>query len=548
MAFRHILILLATLVSAAPAAAQTVVTSPGPDAGAGNVNVSVYRDPNRSGGGEVNLGYLQGFALITETRTIRIPLGESTIRFEGVADGMIAVSAVATGLPGGVVQKNRDAALLSPASLVDGSLGNRVKLRRTNRVTGKMVEEDAVIRTGPGGRVIFETAAGFEAMRCSGLPETLTFDGVPDGLSAKPTLSVTTRSDRAVEAKVTLTYLATGFDWAANYVATLNLDGKTLSLFAWLTLANSNSASFKDAQLLAIAGTLNKEADYDELVEEAPPPQLNLSCYPLSSGKNGLPQNVQTYDYENDLAQRRQMEPMALPAPPAPMMESASPITVVSGERIARQEDLGDLKLYRVPMRVTIAANSQKQVALLQKPTVQYQRIYEGGYRAGYSGSGVIPVILRMQNEEKDGLGLPLPSGGFAVFEASGERILLAGEEALRDHAVKEKVEVRVGESTAVQYRQRFIDGEQPDQQIRMQPGGIGGRFELRISNAKPYPVDVEWDLYAADAGYVLSKLSAKLRRKDGEDTWFVRVPANGEAVLTYHLKRLKPKPTAPKK
>ncbi len=59
-------------------------------------------------------------------------------------------------------------------------------------------------------------------MRCTGLAETVTYDRVPPGLSAKPTLSVRVRSERPAEATVTLSYLATGFDWQANYVAELS--------------------------------------------------------------------------------------------------------------------------------------------------------------------------------------------------------------------------------------------------------------------------------------------------------------------------------------
>src|SRR3546814_3000232 len=54
--------------------------------------------------------------------------------------------------------------------------------------------------------VVLQTADGFEGLRCSGLPETLAYDSIPAGLSAKPTLSVTTRSPEATTADVTLTY------------------------------------------------------------------------------------------------------------------------------------------------------------------------------------------------------------------------------------------------------------------------------------------------------------------------------------------------------
>src|SRR3546814_16039607 len=84
-------------VSARSAHAQIETTSSGPD----STSVTVYRDPSR-GEGNINLDWLNGFALITEHRRIAVPAGESIIRFEGVENGMIEVSAVVTGLPGGV--------------------------------------------------------------------------------------------------------------------------------------------------------------------------------------------------------------------------------------------------------------------------------------------------------------------------------------------------------------------------------------------------------------------------------------------------------------
>ena len=41
---------------------------------------------------------------------------------------MVGVSAIVTGLPGGTIEKNRNAELLSPAALVNGALGNRVTI------------------------------------------------------------------------------------------------------------------------------------------------------------------------------------------------------------------------------------------------------------------------------------------------------------------------------------------------------------------------------------------------------------------------------------
>src|SRR3546814_10251014 len=89
-----------------------------------------------------------------------------------------------------------------------------------------------------------------------------------------------------LRATVTLTYLSTGFDWASNYVARVREDGKTLDLFAWLTVANSNGESFADAGLAAIAGTLNKVSDFEELAERPRTPPLHLRCFPTGSGRS----------------------------------------------------------------------------------------------------------------------------------------------------------------------------------------------------------------------------------------------------------------------
>lgn len=507
------------ILAASPAAAQSVVTSAAPD----KVSVSVFRDPNRDEGGEIDRDWLNGFALISETRTIDLPAGDVRLRFEGVAEGMVAVSAIVTGLPGGVAQKNRDAALLSPASLLDGSLGNRVHIRRTDRATGKVSEEEAIIRSGPEGAVILQTPAGYESLRCTGLPESLVYDGVPAGLTAKPTLSVTTRSPTAQRAAVTLTYLSTGFDWASNYVARVGSDGKTLDLFAWLTVANSNGESFADANMSVLAGTPNIQQDFDELVAVPPQPRLNLTCFPLGSGRGGVPLPPPPpspapggYAEESDgddiivTAQRRAM-PSAMPVA----------ISVVS---TAQLENLGDLKLYRVPFPVTVAANGQKQVALLVKDRVPFETIYR--YRTDPEDGTFATsteILLRMQNKEGGGLGIPLPSGQVAVFEQAQGRELLAGEGMMRDHAVGEKVDLVIGESSQVLVTlENFAPPKKREQDHR-----------VVVTNANPFAVTFEIGFDADDTGKLAPRLR-KLPRKDGLPTWTVRVPANATRTLDY--------------
>jgi hypothetical protein len=505
-------------ISTTPVTAQTSITSPGPEV----VSVTIYRDPNRSEGGEINLRYLSGFALITETRTVTVPAGQADIRFEGVAGGIIPVSAIVTGLPGGVVQKNRDARLLSPAALVDGSYGKIVHLKRTNRKTGKISEENAEIVSGPAGGVILKTRNGIEALGCAGLPESLKYDDVPAGLTAKPTLSVTTRSPRAATATVQLSYLASGFDWAANYVARVNPGGKTLDLFAWLTLANSNGESFVHANTQAVAGSVNRDSAAKTLEQSPPQQQLTLQCWPQDITSTHPGWSIERLEAE--LLGRGDAMFVGVQSAPMPVSALDSELIVTARKAmVAKQEELGDLKLYRIPEPVTVAANAQKQVALLEKTGVPFDHLYSVRPYARGQSSGPQPtqILVRMRNTIKKGLGIPLPSGTTAFFEPVQGQPMLLGQAPLRDSAVGAEVELTIGSSAQVEWMQTA------------KPTGT----EIMLTNANPAPAMVEVRLQTNEEGEILSP-SVKLGRKDGRPLWAVTVPANGTAKLTYRLKQ----------
>lgn len=520
----------ALLLCAAPGQAQVAVSSAAPDA----VSVTIYR----SDSDELDLDWLEGYALITETRTVDLPAGSSELRFEGVAGGIIPVSAIVSGLPGGVAEKNRDARLLSPGGLVDAALGKRVHIRRTNRATGRVTETEAILRSGPEG-VVLQTAEGIEALACSGLPETLVYDTLPDGLTDKPTLAVRIDSAVAARATLSLSYLATGFDWRANYVVNLGPDGRKLDLFAWLTLANGNDESFAAAQTQAVAGAANREGEEDDDLGDSPvPTELSLRCWPVGTTSDVLPPP---------------------PSPPPPAMEEYAgeegyEEIIVTGSRIperlmsspvaaitAEQEELGDLKLYRIPEPVTVAAHAQKQVALLTRPGVRFERIYSADVAAkGDRDDEPAAILLRLKNDKEMGLGLPLPFGTAAVFEAVDGRPMLVGEMEIADTAVGQELDLRVGESPQVRITQRELEAEQKkgaEGEIKSQ------RFEIEIANANPEPVAVEVLLRLFGERYRLVDASRRLGERNGRHLWLAKVGANKRAKLGYTIKTIEERP-----
>ncbi|HWK41421.1 MAG TPA: hypothetical protein VNR60_05780 [Croceibacterium sp.] len=505
-----------------PAFARETVEASTPSA----LSVTLYRDPDRRPDGEMNRDWPRGFAMITETRQVTLPPGESTIRFTGVAEGMVAVSAIVTGLPGGTIEKNRNADLLSPAALVDGSLGNRVRLTRTDPATGQETVEQAIVRTRADGGIVLQTSQGFEAVRCSGLPERLTFDRVPAGLSAQPVFSINTRDARGGTYTVQLTYLAWGFDWQAHYVAHLEDGGQgdavNMRLMSWLTLLNDNGQSFENAELLVVAGRLNVVSDFDALSDPPVARPLSLTCFPLGSTAAGT---------------RIPAPPPPPPPPPpmaAPMMAQramaleADSIVATGSAMKAVEEALGDLKLYRVPERVTVSAKGLKQVAFLDKDSVEGRLLYKARC-APYDGSDqAIPagILLTTVNDRQHGLGAALPMGGITVFEPSAYGDQLVGEQTLRDYAEGQDIEIPMGESAQVQQQCTVV--AQPE-------GKKWGRISSVLTNANPAPVTVrlvvgapgEWDLRALRG----------TRVKDGETVVELTVPANGRREISWQVR-----------
>ncbi len=510
--------LVTLLLAAAPSVAQTIATSPGPE----QVGVTVYRAPHRAASERMNLDWLNGFALITETRRVSIPAGEVDIRFEGVAGGILPESAIVTGLPGGVVEKNQDAYLLSPASLVDASLGRRVHIRRTSRATGAVREVEAVIRSGSQGAVVLETEGGIEALRCSGLAETIRYDQVPPGLSAKPTLSVRVRSERETGATVTLSYLASGFDWQANYVGELSADGKRLDLFAWLTLANADETGFRNASTQAVAGRLNR-ASTRGIRPRAEP--LRLECWP-SGTTSDVSDHVTAFDVEEIVVTGSRMA-MAPPPPPPPPPPPAPP---PPAEMMARQEELGDLKLYRIPEPVTIAAKSQKQVALLDRNGVKVESIYRQRLYVGDPSPRPVMRVLTTRNRTAEGLGLPLPAGRVVLFSKGRARPVLIGQGSMDDNTVGEDVEIEVGTASAVTAQLTPAPAATSQAPIRAAPG-LPAQWQLTVTNARPEPVRFEAEL---EHGQMKFSSPVQLGRRDGRPLWAVTVPANGSVSLRY--------------
>jgi hypothetical protein len=395
--------------------------------------------------------------------------------------------------------------------LVAAAVGKPLLLTRTNPKTGRVEHLPGTVLSDAEGGVMFRSEQGIEALRCSGLPETLSFDGT-QGLRAHPTLSVRIRASRTLIETATLSYLAHGFDWAADYTATLSPDERSMDLGAWVTLANGNGTGFPEARTQVVAGRVNRESGEVEPIDIGGP--IVANCWPRGSTSD-VPMPLQLDLRSPNPRQRGFMKAAAAPI--------ATGLQEIMGDaRRVQQEQLGDLKLYRIPEPTTLASRQSKQIRLLDRTAVPVVTVYGIELADDENSPGTVGGVpasryLRTMNTEANRLGIPLPSGHVEIFAIRQGRHLLVHESSLRDLAVNEEVEIGLGPS--------------PD--VRVDATGTGRSHRVEISNARAAPIGFELKLRLRDGAHIVDA-NRKVETKDGRPIFRLTLPPHSTAVVRY--------------
>ena len=434
--------------------------------------------------------YADGFGLVTDRRKAVLAKGANSLAFEGVSARMMPSSALlATGDGVRVLERNFEFDLLSPQALLERSVGRTVRVIRTRPDTGEEVVETATVLAAGNGPVL-RIGDRIEIT----VPGRLVFDSVPAGLRAQPTLLIEAESAAAAEAPLELTYLTEGLRWRADYAAELDAAGKTLALGAWASLVNETGVAFADADVQLLAGTVRREGER-----------------PLAAFKGAA-------------------------------MAAAAP-----AEDAMRREAVGDVHLYALPRKATLANNQTKQVALLSAPTVPVTRQYvrqrwigETPERGGAVPTTYRPTIyVKFANAAKSGLGQPLPAGLVRVYQRDSRgRMQFTGEQSIAHTAADEEVALNLGEAVdiGIQYRQTaFTTDGLPERAFETEQ-------QIALTNAKSEPVTVRLAERFPGAAKILSESQTHEAFSGSEATWTVAVPAGGKAMLSYRARVQRPR------
>jgi hypothetical protein len=428
--------------------------------------------------------YNAGLALVHDRRHVGLVGGVNRVAWRDVSANMDPTTALVESdtAPGGVsvLEQNFNFDLLKPSTLLEKYVGRDVTVVHDKKIPGEPDRETArILSTNEG--IVLKYADRIETE----VEGHIVFPSIPDNLRDRPTLVIelNSRLDRAQD--LDLSYLTAGIGWAADYIGVVAPGDDKLDLNGLVTLSNTSGTTYRNARLQLVAGNVN--------VTQPP------------SAKT--------------------MQTIGRAAAPA-----------ADG---FRQENFGDYHLYTLQRPTTIADNQTKQVALLSAHSVPLRKTYELRGSIEYYTSEQpdlgdrIPVGVYFSFENKGGeLGVPLPGGIVRLYKRdSGGASQFLGSDRIDHTPRNERVRLHVGDAFDVTARKRQTDfhtvGKPPREDY-------DSSYEIVLRNAKEAPVDVqvieplpgEWQIVAESARHVKSSSTTA--------TWTIRVPAGGQATLTY--------------
>ncbi len=434
--------------------------------------------------------YNSNIALIRDVRNLTLPSGMFRLKFMDIAATVNPATVHFRSLNDpeklGVIEQNYEYDLLEPAKLLHKYVGKEVTLVRSyqDNNTTKREEIKATLlsdNNGPVWKIGNDIVTGMFA-------ESYRFPEVPANLYDRPTLLMSLENSGAKKQQIEASYLANNLSWNADYVLTVARDDKNADLDGWVTVVNNSGTAFRNARLQLVAGELNR---------------------------------VQ-------------------PPAPMPAMERQMAMNKAAAPQF-QQEAFSEYHLYSLGRKTSVEDKETKQISLLQGSGVPVEKIFVVNGQSYYYRNQQAPgaplkdpvmVYYKFKNEEKAGLGIPLPAGNVRVYQKDSKGgILFAGEDRI-DHTPKdENINIHIGNAFDVVAEHKQTDYKRIDTHTWEM------EFEITLRNHKDAPVTVQvnepiggdWDMLSSTYKYTKTAAFAA--------QFIVPVAKDGTSVLRYRIR-----------
>jgi len=435
--------------------------------------------------------YNSNLALVRDVRQLALPTGAFRLRFMDIAASINPATVHFRSLTEparlGVVEQNYEYDLLDPQKLLQKYVGREVTLVRARQENGttRWEEVKATLladNNGPVWKIGNEIVTGLSA-------ESTRFPELPENLYSRPTLLWWLENTGAGRHRVEASYLAGNMSWSADYVLTVGPADNSAGLDGWVTLVNNSGAAFNNAQLQLVAGDLHR------------------------------------------VMEQYQREPSAVGA----MLERAA-----AAPQFA-QEAFSEYHLYTLGRRTSIFDKESKQISLFNASGIPVEKTFvvEGRqfyYRsAQHPGSPLkdaVKIYFKFKNDQKSGLGMPMPAGVVRVYQADSKGgVLFVGEDRINHTPKDETVSLHIGNAFDVVCERKQTDFKKlSDRLYEME-------FEITLRNHKDTPITVEVN-EPIGGDWEMVQSTHKWTKTDAWAARFqVPVEKDGTSVLRYRVR-----------
>ncbi len=434
--------------------------------------------------------YNSDIALVRDVRTLQVARGTADLQFMDIAATVNPATVHFRSLSEPsrlrVLEQNYEYDLLEPDKLLRKYVGRNVTLIRSRQEDGSTKEEEVTAHlisynSAPVWKIGDEIVTGLHA-------DQIRFPEVPDSLYTRPTLIWTLDNTGSAGHKVEASYLAGKLSWSADYVLTVARDDKAADIDGWVTLTNGSGTAFKNAKLQLVAGDLNRVREVIGRMNE------------------GVGQRLAA-------------------AAEAPMS----------------QEAFSDYHLYTLGRKTTVNNNETKQVSMLggtgfpvqKRYVVEGQRFYyHNTHHPGAPIKDVVQVYYQFKNEEKVGLGMPMPAGTVRVYQADSKGgVQFVGEDRINHTPKDENLNLKIGNAFDVVSERNQTDFE------KIAGSTYEVEFEITVRNHKSSAVVVEVNEPIGGTWRMLRSSHEWTKTAAWAAQFKVPVAADGEAVLKYRVR-----------
>ena len=435
--------------------------------------------------------YNSNIALVRDVRQLQLPSGTFRLKFMDIAatvnPATVHFRSMTEPEKVGVLEQNYEYDLLEPAKLLNKYVGKELTLVRsyTENGTTKHEEIRATLlanNNGPVWKIGNDIVTGIYA-------ESYRFPEVPANLYDRPTLLMSLENSGARKQTIETSYLASNLSWNADYVLTVGRDDKAADLDGWVTLVNNSGTAFHNAKLQLVAGDLNR-----------------------------LPE-----------AGRYRAADMIANAPVA---------KAVGG---FVQENFSEYHLYSLGRRTSVEDKETKQISLLEGSNVPVEKLfvvngqnfyYHNAQNPGSPLKDPVMVFYKFKNEEKAGLGIPIPAGNVRVYQKDSKGgLLFIGEDHI-DHTPKDEfITVKIGNAFDIVSERKQVDYKSIASHVWEM------EFEITLRNHKDTPVTVQVNEPIGGDWEMLSSTYPAKKTEAFAAQFNVPVKANGESVLRYRIR-----------